>query len=194
MSDATGAPRRAVLDSDVIYSRVLHELIGRLAHQERLLTLIWSEELLSEARRTLISRKQVSGAAAERWVGYLREAFPDQCIDISRMSPKIDLAMLTSDPDDHHVCALAIAGHADLLLSGDRGYLRDGLAEHGVEVITPGAYLGTALHDDPEAVIGALQSQAAAWGGGRPIEELLDAIERAGASTFASEARRSLED
>jgi predicted nucleic acid-binding protein len=192
LSDAAGPPR-AVLDSDVIYSRVL-QLIGRLAHQERLLTLIWSEELRSEARCTLISRKQVSEAAAERWVGYLREAFPDQCIDISRMSPEIDLAMLTSDPDDQHVCALVIAGDADLLLSDDRGYLRDGLAEHHVEVITPDAYLCMALHDDPEAVIGALQSQAAAWGGGRLIAELLDAIERAGASTFASEARGSLED
>jgi hypothetical protein len=67
LSDTSGPPR-AVLDSDVIYSRVLHELIGRLAHQERLLTLIWSEELLSEARQTLTTRKQVSEEAAERWV------------------------------------------------------------------------------------------------------------------------------
>jgi predicted nucleic acid-binding protein len=48
------------------------------------------------------------------------------------MSAEVDLAALTSDPDDHHVCALTIAGHAELLLSHDRGYLRDGLAAHGV--------------------------------------------------------------
>jgi predicted nucleic acid-binding protein len=193
LSDTT-RPLRAVLDSDVIYSRVLHELIGRLAYQERLLTLIWSEELLSEARRALITRKQVPEAAAERWVGYLREAFPDQCIDISEILQEVDLTALTSDPGDHHVCALAIAGHADLLLSSDRGYLRDGLAELGIEVITPDTFLDMALRDNPDAVLGALRSQAAAWGGGRPIVELLDAIERAGASPFASEARESLED
>jgi hypothetical protein len=48
LSDDARLPR-AVLDTDVIYSRVLHELIGRLAYQERLLTLIWSDELLNEA-------------------------------------------------------------------------------------------------------------------------------------------------
>jgi predicted nucleic acid-binding protein len=194
LSDTTGVPPRAILDSDVIYSRVLHELVGRLAHQERLLTLIWSEELLSEAHRTLVTRKGVSEAVAERWVGHLREAFPDQCIDTSKIPSEIDFDSLTSDPDDHHVCALAIAGQAALLLSHDRGYLRDGLAAHGVEVIAPDAYLISVLHDDPEAVIGALQSQASVWGGGRPIDELLDTLERAGASTFVSRARDTLED
>jgi hypothetical protein len=34
-----------------------------------------------------------------------------------------------------------------------------------------------------------VELQAASWGGGRPVGELLDAIERAGAITFAAEAR-----
>lgn len=193
MSDATG-PRRAVLDSDVIYSRVLHELFGRLAHQERLLTLIWSEELLNEAKQTLIAGKQVSEAVADRWIGYLREAFPDQRVDIAHTQAEIDAAALTNDPKDVHVCALAIAGKADLIITSDHGYLQDGLARYGINVATPDAHLNAAFEADPEAVINALRSQAAVWGGGRPITELLDAIERAGASTFVSEARGSLRD
>ena len=47
-------PPRAVLDTDIIFSRVLHELIGRIAVDLRLLTLIWSDELLAEARRVLV--------------------------------------------------------------------------------------------------------------------------------------------
>ncbi len=38
-----------------------------------------------------------------------------------------------------------------------------------------------------------LELQATDWGGGRPTEELLDAIERAGASVFAGKARIALE-
>jgi len=47
-------PPRAVLDSDVVFSRVLHDLLGRHATGPRLLTLIWSDELLAEARSALV--------------------------------------------------------------------------------------------------------------------------------------------
>jgi hypothetical protein len=48
VSDAL--PPRAVLDSDVIFSRVLYELFGRAAATAGLLTLLWSDELLAEAK------------------------------------------------------------------------------------------------------------------------------------------------
>ena len=41
---------RAVLDADIVFSRVLHELMGRLATGARLFDLVWSEELLDEVR------------------------------------------------------------------------------------------------------------------------------------------------
>jgi predicted nucleic acid-binding protein len=183
-------PPRAVLDTDVIYSRVLHELIGRLAYQERLLTLIWSEELLTEAKRILVERKPMPEQAAERWVDYMRQAFADQRIQIDQLPAEVDLTTLTTDPGDHHICALAIAGHANLLLTFDQGYVSKSLAEHGIRVLTPDAFLDATLQEDPNAIIGALQSQAEVWGGGRSIDELLDAIQRAGGTVFASNARR----
>jgi predicted nucleic acid-binding protein len=192
LSDAARPPR-AVLDTDVIYSRVLHELIGRLAYQERLLTLIWSEELLNEAQRTLVTGKPVSQQVAERWVNYMRQAFPDQRIQIDQVPADVDLTALTTDPGDHHICALAVAGHADLLLTFDQGYLSEPLAEHGIRVLTPDAFLDSTLRDNPDAIMSAIQSQADAWGGGRPIDELLDAIQRAGATMFASNIRRVID-
>jgi hypothetical protein len=56
VSQAARLPR-AVLDADIIFSRVLHELMGRLAAGARLFDLIWSEELLGEAKSSLIERK-----------------------------------------------------------------------------------------------------------------------------------------
>ena len=55
----SGAERpRAVLDSDVILSRVLHDLMGRLAMRMRLFDLVWSDELLDEAKRKLVERSR----------------------------------------------------------------------------------------------------------------------------------------
>lgn len=126
MSDPV-APPRAVLDADVIFSRVLHELLGRLAAELRLFDVIWSDQLLDEAESVLGQRKPLPAEAARRWVGYLREAFPDGHIDLGKMPPGCDLTATTTDPGDEHVCALAIVGRADLLITGDRGYLKEPL-------------------------------------------------------------------
>jgi len=42
LSERTGAPR-AVLDADIVFSRVMHELMGRVAKGLELLDLVWSE-------------------------------------------------------------------------------------------------------------------------------------------------------
>jgi predicted nucleic acid-binding protein len=185
---------RAILDSDVIFSRVLHELFGRVAAEARLLDLIWSEPLLAEAERVLVERKPVPPEVAARWVGYLREAFPHGEFDISRLDPTIDLATLTSDSDDQHVCALAIVSEADYLFSFDRGYLRKELAAHGVNVLSPDVFLSAQIDDEPEALRTVITEQAAVWGGGKDIGELLDAYERAKAPVFAGKARALFEE
>jgi hypothetical protein len=92
---SSGPPPRAVLDTDVLFSRVLHELLGRVASELRLLTLLWSDELLAEAARTLIEHKGLSTDAASRWVGYLREAFPDERINLGDL-PASPLTGMTS--------------------------------------------------------------------------------------------------
>lgn len=77
-------PPRAVLDTDVIFSCVLYEPLGRLALRRRALTLIWSDELLAEAERVLAARKSLTTAAAAQWVGCLRDAFPQERIDLAQ--------------------------------------------------------------------------------------------------------------
>lgn len=185
-------PPRAVLDTDIIYSRVLHELLGRVADDLHLLDLFWSDELLAETRKSLVTKKGLTPDAAKRWVDHLPENFPAGHIRIDAALNTIDLSSLTSDPGDHHVCALAIASNADYLFTHDRGYLHDGLRLHGVEVTAPDAFLDIAFDTQPQGMLGLLELQASDWGGGRPIEDLLAAIERAGASVFAEKARRTL--
>lgn len=95
--------RRAVLDADIIFSRVLHELIGRLAVGPRLFDLIWSDALLDEAKSALIRQKELSDEAAEAWVGHMRREFPEGRIDPVEVPDGLDLASLTRDPGDAHV-------------------------------------------------------------------------------------------
>lgn len=189
MSD--GDRPRAVLDADIIYSRVLHELMGRVAVQLRLLDLFWSEELLAEAQRSLVEKKGLPADSARRWVDYLRWSFPAGCVNIERASVP-NLGSLTGDPADLHVCALAVVARADYLFTHDRGYLRDGLSKHGVQVIAPDAFLVDAFDSDPRGMLRRLELQAGTWAGGRPIGELLDAIERSGALAFAEKVREYL--
>jgi predicted nucleic acid-binding protein len=183
---------RAVLDVDIIYSRVLHDLLGRAAKRLRLLDLCWSEELLAEARKSLVEKKGLSVEVAERWVDRLPQNFPAGKTEIDEVLGAVDMGSLTSDSGDHHVCALAIASNADYLFTHDRGYLHDGLQRHGVEVTTPDQFLAPAFEAQPQSMLEILELQASAWAGGQTVEDLLAAIERAGAVAFAAKARGAL--
>jgi predicted nucleic acid-binding protein len=191
VSDA-GRPA-AVLDADIIYSRVLHDLIGRTASDLRVLSLFWSDELLAETREVLLENKGLSPASAQRWVDYLPRNFPAGKVEIAQVLASTDFSDLTSDPGDHHVCALVIASRAKYLFTHDRGYLHDGLQRYGVAVITPDQFLAPLLDADSQRMLAVLERQANAWAGGRTIEDLIDAIERAGAPTFAAKVRVALE-
>lgn len=184
-------PPRAVLDADIIYSRVLHELMGRVADDLRLLDLVWSEDLLAEARRSLTQKKNLTEEVATRWVDYLPKNFPDGRTDVAG-APDVDVDALTDDPDDHHVCALAIASGASYLFTHDRGYLREALGGLGVEVLAPDPFLVAAFEADSEGFLEIVELQAGGWAGGRPVTELLAAIERAGAESFADKMRAAL--
>ena len=186
-------PPRAVLDTDVIFSRVLYELFGRLAIEHEALSLIWSDELLHEAQRVLIDRKPLPPRSAERWVSYLPSAFPEGRVDLGAASADVDFSSLTRDPDDEHVCALAIAGGASLLVTFDHGYDRTALRTHGVEVAEPDEFLSDLLNEQPSIARAVIETQAAEWGGGRSVDELVDALARARVPRFAAGLRTLLE-
>jgi len=182
-------PAKAILDSNVLFSRMLHELLGRLASTGGLLELIWSDELVAETTRVLIEDKGLDREGAEVWVGFMTDAFPAGRVDISQVPSDLDLSALTSDEDDQHVCALAVAGGADYILTFDKSFDVEALRALGIEVAPPDVFLSKAIDEEPELFREILVEQAAAWGG-RTIEELIDAIERAGATMFAAKARK----
>ncbi|MGE5283004.1 MAG: PIN domain-containing protein [Chloroflexota bacterium] len=177
--------RRAVLDADIIFSRVLHELIGRLAVGPRLFDLVWSDALLDEAKSSLVRQKGLSDEAAETWVGHMRREFPGGRVDPVEVPDGLDPASLTRDPGDAHVCALAIAGGVDLLFTFDRGYLKEPLRDHGIEVPDLDAFLVDQCKEQPEVFARIVERQADVWDGGHPVAALLAAFSRAGVPRLA---------
>jgi len=81
-----------------------------------------------------------------------------------------------------------VAAEADYLFTHDRGYLHDGLSMYGVQVISPDEFLAPAFDSDPQGMLAVMERVASSWAGGRPAEELLDTIERAGAPNFTQRA------
>lgn len=141
-------------------------------------------------KNTLIKLKPLQPHVAEAWVGHMRREFPTGKADISEIPEGLDLSTLTTDPDDQHVCALAIAGEADWLFTYDRGYLRSALASHGVHVTSPDVFLSEVIDNDPTPFIELVNAQLAVWGGGhRSLDDLLAAYERAKVPVFVGKLR-----
>jgi len=53
--------------------------------------------------------------------------------------------------------------------------------------------LAPAFEEQPGLFLAILERQAAAWGA-RPLQDLLDALERAGVPVFVSKARAALDE
>ena len=182
-------PPKAVLDTNVVFSRVLHELLGRAATTGDLLAFLWSDELVAETIRVLMEQKGLDREHAELWVGLMTDAFPAGRVDISLIPSGLDLLTLTSDKDDEYICALAVAGGADYILTFDKSFELEVLGALGIEVVEPDVFLSDVIDKDPDLFREILTEQAAAWGE-RSIEELIDAIERTNTSGFAAKARK----
>jgi hypothetical protein len=74
-------------------------------------------------------------------------------------------------------------------LTFDKKFNLNALQALGIQALEPDAFLAAAIDDDPDSFREILTDQAAAWGE-RSTKELIDAIERAGASMFAAKARK----
>lgn len=165
--------------------------MGRIGDDPRSLDLVWSEDLLAEARRSLVEKKGLAVEVAARWVDYLPRNFPNGKTDVAQEAD-VDVNALTDDPNDRYICALAIASRATYLFTHDRGYLHEHLRGRGVEVTAPDPFLVTAFDADSEGFLEIVELQAVGWAGGRPVSELLAVFARAGVESFASKVHAVL--
>lgn len=129
---------KAVLDACVLYPTVLREILMGCA-AAGLYTPLFSDRILREWTRATAKLGPEAQAVAEGEALILRAAFPKAVV---REQPNIEARLSLPDPNDIHVLAVAIAGHADCIVTFNaQDFPRHILAEEGLERRDPDGFL-----------------------------------------------------
>lgn len=145
---------KAVLDACVLYPTVLREVLQGVAARG-LYEPLWSDRILREWTRAAIKLGPAAQAQAEVEADLFRAAFPRGMI---REQPGIEARLVLPDPNDLHVLAVAIAGHADCIVTFNaKDFPRHVLAEDGIERRDPDSLLWQLWSFHPEAVAGVVR-------------------------------------
>lgn len=149
---------RAVLDACVLYPSVLREILIGVAARGLYEPLV-SDRILREW--TLATAKIGAGAQvqAEGEALLLKAAFPRAMV---QAQPNIEARLSLPDPNDDHVLAVAIAGHADAIVTFNaQDFPRPVLADHGLDRRDPDGFLWEIWSHHP-AEVGAVVAEVRA--------------------------------
>jgi predicted nucleic acid-binding protein len=151
---------KVVLDACVLYPHALRNILLNVAEADAFAPL-WSERILEEWARA--TRKLGPGAEVEARGAIARiiQAFPRAMVRDARA---VEARLLLPDPDDVHVLATAIAGHADSILTFNAmDFPRHVLAAEGIARRDPDGFLWELWSHHAAVVTSAvLQAKAAA--------------------------------
>ena len=165
--------------------------MGRVADDLRLLDLVWSEDLLAEARRSLVREEGAHRGGCDA-LGRLSTAeLPRRRTDVTgaagrgcrARSPMIPMIIMSVRL--RLLRAPAISSPTTAVTCARRFEVTESRSPRQTRFSPPPS---TAT---PEGFLELIELQAGGWAGGRPISELLAAIERAGAERFAGKVRAS---
>ena len=133
---------KTVIDTNVLISALVSpgKIPAQIVHSWRSgeIDLLFSQAILSEYERVLhyphIQRySKMTGAEIDETLGDI------QLYGILVYAPELSLAV-SADPDDDKFLACAIAGKADIIVSGDNHLLTLG-SHAGIPILTPAAFL-----------------------------------------------------
>lgn len=184
---AGSARYTAVLDANTLYPAPLRDLLLSLA-VAGLYHARWTTRIHDEWVRNLVqNRPDIAGRLASL-VELMNRAVPD-CL-IQNYEPLID-ALTLPDPDDRHVLAAAITGHADAIVTFNlKDFPGAVLARYNIEAQHPDDFVMNQLELrelDALAAIKAMRSRLR-----RPPQsaaELITTLERAGLPATAARLR-----
>lgn len=165
---------RAVLDACVLYPTVLREILLGVAARG-LYEPLWSDRILREWTRATVKLGPEAMAVAEGEALLARAAFPRAVV---REQPDIEARLTLPDPNDIHVLAVAIAGHADAIVTFNaQDFPRPVLADEGIERRDPDGFLWELWSGHPadvSTVVAQVHATAERLSGGDiPLKKLL---------------------
>ena len=150
----------AVLDANVLYPALLRDVLLSLAHAD-LYSAKWSIHIRDEWTRSLLKDRpgldEKIAAAAQA----MEAAIPD-CL-VNGYDHLIE-GLTLPDPDDRHVLAAAIAGHADAIVTwNQKDFPSEIIDPFGIEVQTPDEFVLNQLMLDKFRALGAIKRMRERW-------------------------------
>lgn len=144
---------RAVLDACVLFPPILREILMGCADAGLYEPLI-SERILGEWTRATAKLGPDRQAQAETEAALLRAAHPRAMV---RARPEIEARLMLPDPDDVHVLAVAIAGHADAIVTFNASdFPGHTLSAEGITRRDPDGFLWEMWSHHPSVVAGVV--------------------------------------
>ena len=184
---AGSARYTAILDANVLYSNLLRDLLLSLA-SAGLYHARWTNRITDEWTRNLVANRPTIEPKIGDLLALMNRTVPD-CL-VENYSPLIDSLELP-DPDDRHVLAAAIVGHADAIVTANlKDFPADVLAKHNIEAQHPDDFVMNQLELRPfEALEVIKRVRARMKNPTRSAQELVEMLERSGLPQTAQHLR-----
>ena len=189
-------PPTAFVDANILFSRTLRDWICLLCLESSrsAYDLRWSEDVLAE---WIYRAKRRNPDITDRALGGVRrnieQAFPYTLVtgyDLASTPP-------LPDPHDRHVLAAALHADVDMLVTDDRRAFPENALRGKLDVYTADEFLVWVADNHPNLLRPVLDKQVAYFrknaivtGGERGQDRLVEALQKAGAGTFARTPHR----
>jgi predicted nucleic acid-binding protein len=184
---AGSAHYTAVLDANTLYPAPLRDLLLSLA-VNGLFHARWTRRIHEEWVRNLTGHRPELHSRLAALVDLMNRSVPD-CL-VEHYEPLIDGLVLT-DPDDRHVLAAAVAGHADAIVTFNlKDFPASALDRLGIEAVHPDDFVLNQLELRPFEALAAVKAMRARLV--RPPQsaaELIATLERSGLPASAAYLR-----
>ena len=145
--------RPAVLDACTLVPISLCDVLLELA-DARLYRPLWSEAILDETMRALVTKLGIPEEKAHSRVEAMRRAFPEAMVS----GHEHLIPAMTNHPKDRHVLAVAVYTGCRTIVTADTpGFRAPALAPHQVTAVHPDPFLLSLADDDPDAVWAAVE-------------------------------------
>ena len=185
---------RVLADTNVLFPFSVMDLLLALS-EDGVHDVIWTDALLEEWEEVIVRAHKRTPESAARITSAIRDFFDDSKVERDEYEHLID-EMPGSDADDReHMAAAVTRQPCTILTRNKKDFPSKPLAEMGVRVADPDAYLCEPLDELPDEVIDTVARLAAEKK--RPPKsptDLLDDLEAAGVPAFAAVARMMLDE
>jgi predicted nucleic acid-binding protein len=187
---AGSARYTAILDANVLYPQLIRDTLLSLA-VEGLYHARWSASIHAEWTRNLLKDKPELIGKLDLLVERMNASVPDCLVThYEKLATTIELP----DPDDRHVVAAAIVGHADAIVTfNTKDFPSSALQPYGIEVQHPDEFLMNQLQLQEIPALRAIKKMRARWTNPvRPAQELIAAFEKRGLPMTADLLREAV--